>query len=490
MKKVIAVLLVIVVAVGVFLYFPRSTVAEAVNNAVLAVLNHGVFGQRGTAAEEPALDGDIFATGDLVRADAQGRAVLTFFDGSTVSVDPNSHVRVVSLVKTASGGIQLTLEQTLGRTWASVSELASADSKFEIRTPSMTATVRGTAFETIVEQRPDGTTTTTVKTGDGEVLVQAEAGGEVSVPAGQQVQVAENEPAPPQAVPQPPTPKLRVTGPVGVGFVVIDPRGLRCGATGTAAERQIPRCAVLGGAGRSVVIGEVVPGAYSLVLTAAQAIPNAAIVAEGLGVAGTDFRHQFASALAIGDLLRTTLPVTVGGDGKLASAGFTTPELVTSVCGAEATGRVFSSGELQERADLISRYAREAKDQPAAFVVTGAELTAAAKAGIAEAGASLPVTVSDLAVTVDPAGLHLSANIAAGPFTVPARADLIAGSLDGRLIVRLRNLDAGVVPAAAKEQIAQAIEQGFSQMGDDFPLVVQRVSFRSGCMGIIGRTPK
>jgi len=488
MKKVIAVLLVIIVAVGVFLYFPRSTVAEAVNNAVLAVLNHGVFGQRTGAEEAPAFDGEVFATGDLVRADAQGRAVLTFFDGSTISVDPNSHVRVVSLVKTASGGIQLTLEQTLGRTWASVSDLASADSKFEIRTPSMTATVRGTAFETIVEQKPDGTTTTTVKTGEGEVLVQAEAGGEVTVRADQQVTVDENKPAPPQAVPQPPTPKLRVTGPAGVGFVVIDPRGLRCGATGTAAERQIPRCDVVGGAGRSVVIGEVVPGTYSLVLTAAQAIASAAIVAEGLGVAGTDFTHTFASPLAIGDLLRTTLPVTVGGDGRLGSAGFSTPELVTSICGAEATGRVFSSGQVQERADLLQRYAQEAKDQPAALVVTGQELTAVANEGLA--GAQMPVSVSGLAISIDGAGLHLSATVAAGPLNIPARADLIAGSLDGRLVIRLRNLDAGIVPDAAKQQIAQAIEQSLSQMGDGFPLVVQRVAFRSGCMAIIGRTPR
>ena len=488
-KKIAAVLLVLIlVAGGAFLYLPRGAVAEAVNNAVLAVLNAGVFAQRTGAPDlSPAFDGEIFSSGDLVRADAQGRAVLTFFEGSTISVEPGSDVRVVSLVKTSGGGIQVLIEQTLGRTWASVSELATPDSKFEIRTPSMVAVVRGTAFETIVEKPPDGTTTTTVKTGDGEVLVQAEAGGEVSVLAGQQVEVEESQPAPPASEPQPPTPKLRVAAPAGVGFIVIDPRGLRCGVAGTAAERQIPRCDVTRDGGQTIVIGDVVPGTYSLVATAAQAVPSATIKAEGIGVAGQDFAHQFASPLAVGDLLRTTLPLTVGGDGKLASAGFSTPELVTSVCGAEAAGRVFSSGKVEERATLLLGYARSSPGQPAAYVVTAAELTAMAQEGLS--GAELPITISGVNVTIDNGGLHLGFTAAVGPLNVPARADVIAGALDGKLGMKLRGLDAGIVPQPAKEQIAKAIDQGLAEFGATFPLTVERVAFRSGCMAIIGKTP-
>ena len=133
MKKVLVVFLVLVVAAGAFLYFPRGGVIEAVNAAVLAVLNSGVDASRQGGEFGPALDGDVFATGDVVRADEQGRAVLTFFDGSSVSVDPKSRVRVLSLTKTGAGALQLQLEQTAGRTWASVSKLTSPDSKFSIR---------------------------------------------------------------------------------------------------------------------------------------------------------------------------------------------------------------------------------------------------------------------------------------------------------------------------------------------------------------------
>lgn len=482
MKKVLAVLLVIVVAAGVFLYFPRGQVADALSNAVLAVLDHGVFGQRTGQQEAPAIDGDVYATGDLVRADADGRAVLTFFDGSTLSVEPNSHVRVLSLAKLASGGIQVQIEQTLGRTWASVSKLAP-DSKFEIKTPSMTAIVRGTGFETIVERLPDGTTTTTVKTGEGEVLVQAQAGGEVSVPAGQQVKVEENKPAPPAAEPQPPTPKLRFAAPAGTGFVVVDPRGLRCGATGTATERMVPRCDVAGGA---VLIGDVVPGTYSLVITSAQGV-SGDLVVEGLGVAGTDFAHKVGVSLNLGDLVRMTIPVTLAGDGKMGSAGFTSPELVSSVCGAEAPGRVFAGGKIEERSSRLEQFALANKGEPVAFVVTSEEIAQMMQEGLASAETPLPV--SDLRFSIDASGMHLSAQATVGPLTIPARANIIVGSFDGRLVVKLRSLDAGLVPDAVKGQITQAIEEVLADAGSDFPFTVRRVALRDGCMAIIGTTP-
>jgi hypothetical protein len=485
-KRVLAAFLVIVVAAVAFLYFPRGSALAAINAAVLSVLNGDVDASRGGAEFGPALDGEIFATGDVVRANDKGRAVLTFFEGSTLSVDPGSNVKVTSLVKTSSGGIQLDIEQTAGRTWASVSKLTSPDSKFQIKTPSMTATVRGTAFETIVATAPDGKVTTTIKTDEGEVVVQAVSGGQVTVTAGTQVDIQQDQPAPPAPQQQPPTPKLRFSGPAGVGFVVIDPRGLQCGATGGSSQRQIPRCEVTGGGGQSVVIGDVVPGTYAVVATAAQAVADAAIVAEGLGIQGTDFTSKIVRSLNVGDLVRTTIPVGVDGT-KLSSPGFAPPDLVTSVCGAEATGRVFSSGDLTQRADLLVGYAQSAKAQPAAIVYTQAELTKAAVDGLKDAQ-GLPVTISGVGVTVDNAGIHLSAQIAAGPLNVAAKGDIIAGSQGGTLVLRTRNLDAAPLPPAVIDQLAGALDRSLSQFATSLPLEVQRVAFRSGCFALIGRT--
>jgi len=90
------VLLVVIVAAGGFLFFPRS-VAEAANAATIAVLNAGVEAQKAAGAFLPALDGDVLAGGDQVRADAQGRAVLSYFDGSTLTVEPRSQVKVTEI---------------------------------------------------------------------------------------------------------------------------------------------------------------------------------------------------------------------------------------------------------------------------------------------------------------------------------------------------------------------------------------------------------
>src|SRR5438552_1458709 len=137
---------IIIGGVGAFLYFPRGGPGTpATNAATLAILNTTIDGSRAGAAFAPALDGEIYATGDLVRANVDGRAVLTFFDASSLSVDPGSQVKVIALNRLPSDGIQVTIEQTLGRSWSSVQKLKTPDSKFEIKTPSTTAVVPGPA---------------------------------------------------------------------------------------------------------------------------------------------------------------------------------------------------------------------------------------------------------------------------------------------------------------------------------------------------------
>ena len=149
MKK-LALLVVLLVIVGgaAFLYYPRGASLSSAVAATLAILNTDITAQRGGTGDfATALDGELFASGDVVKSSENGRAVLTFFDGSTLTVETGSMVKVTTLNRLDNGGIQLTIEQTLGRSWASVSKLKTADSKFEIKTPTSTATVRGTAFE-------------------------------------------------------------------------------------------------------------------------------------------------------------------------------------------------------------------------------------------------------------------------------------------------------------------------------------------------------
>src|SRR2546428_12192937 len=230
--KVLVILLLIVGGVGAFLYFPRGGPGTpATNAATLAILNAAIDGSRAGAAFAPALDGEIYATGDLVRANVDGRAVLTFFDASSLSVDPGSQVKVVALNRLPSDGMQVTVEQTLGRSWSAVTKLKTPDSRYEVKTPSASAAVRGTAFLTFVQQLPTGNTQTTYRVDEGTLEVTAAAGGTVTVSAGAQGTIAEGAKAPATPRPIPATSRLEITASAGVGLLALAPTGPRCGPT-------------------------------------------------------------------------------------------------------------------------------------------------------------------------------------------------------------------------------------------------------------------
>src|SRR2546430_12517654 len=104
--KVLVILLLIVGGVGAFLYFPRGRASTSATNAApLAILNTAIQGSRAGAGFAPALDGEVYATGDLVRANSDGRRVLAFFDASSLSVDPAAHANVIALDRLPSDAI-------------------------------------------------------------------------------------------------------------------------------------------------------------------------------------------------------------------------------------------------------------------------------------------------------------------------------------------------------------------------------------------------
>jgi hypothetical protein len=281
--------------------------------------------------------------------------------------------------------------------------------------------------------------------------------------------------------PSSPGPRLRFTPSANVGFTIIDPRGLQC----STAIRQVPGCDF---SGAVVSIDGPITGTYSVALTAAAAAPDATLTADGTrGTAANDFSTKFTTNLSTGDLVRTTLGVTAPATGALATSGFTAAEIVTSVCGAEASGRVFSSGAVATRGDALAAYGRQGAKQPAAIVLQASELTQAATDGLKNV--NLPVQISGIIVSIDGAGVHLNAQASAGPFSVPATANVIAGTSGGKLVMKTRDLDLGPVPGTVKDQLVLALDRSLTDFAGSFPLVVDRVAFRTGCMAVIGTTP-
>ena len=479
-KRLVALVVVLLVVVGgaAYLYFPRGSSLSATVAATLAILNTDISSQKGSADFAPALDGELLASGDVVKSSANGRAVLTFFDGSSLTVETGSVVKVTTLNKLDNGGIQLVIEQSLGRTWASVEKLKTPDSKFEIKTPTSTASVRGTAFETIVTQNPDGSTSVTYKADEGEVVVVANAGGQTSVTANTQVTVAQNQPAPPAAAPIPPTPSLRVTASAGVGFAATAPTGATCGSAGNKAE--IPGCVVTGNA---ITVRDAPGGRYLVMMTAAAAAPNATLRIEAVLGTAVLSTQTLTQSFALGDLIRTAFSYT-----PQTVSAFEPTEKITSVCGAQATGRVFSSGTIDERYSLLETFSAANRNTPVSLVVTEAELAGAIAEALADAK-DAPATIKDVRISVDGAGIHLAGNAVTPIGTFAANADVVIGPVNGKLTLRLRNLTAGPLPGAILEQLQAAVERGMNEFTGTFPMVVRQVALRTGCIGVMGTTP-
>lgn len=463
---------------GVYLYLPRGS-AVTDNAATVSVLNTAVDAQKGAGEFAPALDGDVLANGDFVRSSKDGRAVLTFFDASTLSVDPGSLVKVLTLNRVGSGGIQLLVEQTLGRSWAAVSKLKTPDSKFEIKTPSSIAAVRGTSFETSVTANADGTTSVTYKVDDGEIHVTANAGGTVTVGANQQVTIVSNQPAPAQASPQTPTTRFVLTGPAGVEFAITAPTGATCGNGGN--KQEIFGCVA---GGNTVTLREPPAGRYGTVVTRTAAAPTATLTVDAFRGTTREATRTFTANSGVSELVRSGFTYAAATPQTISA--FDVPEVVTSVCTAQATGRVFASGPVRERFAQLEAFAQTSKGQPVAFVVTDADLVTAGESSIP---ADVPAEVSDLRATIDSGGVHLSGGINASVLSLNAKADIIVGSIDGKLAIRLRGLSADPLPAALLDGVRVALDRGLSEFSQDFPFTVRQVAMRQGCLAVMGTTP-
>lgn len=163
-------------------------------------VRHGATGSFVTAT-----DGEVLAAGDTLRTFDGARAVLTYFEGSTVSIEPNTELTIETASSNADGSTVVVMQQQFGRTWHVVTKLITGDSKYEVRTPASTASVRGTAFQ--VDSDGEQTVVTTTEGTVVDLVADPDRPGqtvEVSVPAGKRHEQRRNaRPAPAADAPRP-----------------------------------------------------------------------------------------------------------------------------------------------------------------------------------------------------------------------------------------------------------------------------------------------
>ena len=317
--------LLIAAVIAALVVVPTALVATqqraAAAATILSILDGSASVARGTAAFAAAADGDIVNAGDRVQTAQLSHALVTFFDGSTLEIEPSTIVQIEEAAS-VDGATLIRISQTLGRTWASVQKLTRADSKFEIRTPTLTAAVRGTAF--ITEVFADGTST--VRTTDGVVQVTAQ-GQSVLVATGQAVTAAPNAPpTEPAPITTPPN-RLRFGMHSPAHLVVMDSFGRACGVVlpGPHVVRQIPGCLASdpGTDSQLVDVPDAPTGTYQLFITSIS--PGGAFVVTASAVDGAgalSYNHTASGTGEPGAKLATSIAVATAPGGGLTASGF------------------------------------------------------------------------------------------------------------------------------------------------------------------------
>ena len=319
-RLLIAAVIAALVVVPAALVLLQQRAASA--STILSILDGSASVARGAAAFAAASDGDIVNTGDRVQTADRSHAMVTFFDGSTLEIEPATTVQIEEAASAASGAIAIRIAQTIGRTWASVQKLAHADSKFELRTPTLTAAVRGTGF--ITEVLADGTSS--VQTIDGSVQVTGQ-GQSVLVTAGQSTTAQPNAPPTAPTSNSAPANTLRFGLHSPAYLAVVDPFGRACGFVlpGPAVVRQIPGCLATdpGTEPQLIDVPNAPAGTYQVVIT--MIAPGGAFVATASAVDGAgnlSFNYLASGSGESGAKFMSSIDVDAAANGTLRSNGF------------------------------------------------------------------------------------------------------------------------------------------------------------------------
>ena len=180
--SITAVFVLALLLVGVVLIFSGGA-ASAKQVATLRIAEGTVDVQRGSDGFQPAGQGQALREGDIVRTGSDGRASVEYFDGSLTRLDYATTFALVTLetLNNEAGSKVIDADQLNGNSYHRVAELADAESRFEVETPTATASVQGTVYAVIIDAG-----TTTIAVIEGSVATSGDAGS-VSVPAGKMV---------------------------------------------------------------------------------------------------------------------------------------------------------------------------------------------------------------------------------------------------------------------------------------------------------------
>lgn len=316
----IALGLIIVLLAGLILIPPVfSSETTYSHDTTLSILSGEVMVMKAAGGEwKKAENGMKLAAADSVKTGPDSYALITFFEGSTMTLEPDTEVTISELWKseqTDATGVRL--RQKMGQTWNRIQKLTDSASAYEIETPAGVGSVRGTTIGLAVE--PEGQTTMSVFQGEGNFHAE---GIDIELPAGMQSTAAPGEPPSPASTIPPPASAIRFSVNPIVWMKVVDPKGRSTGRVPPGIiVNQITRALTsdYGSETQFVEIPDPQDGIYSIVLRRPETGPINLII-EGLADDGTGpvpiFRHERQCQSHKGDRWRIDVEVFTS-DGKL-----------------------------------------------------------------------------------------------------------------------------------------------------------------------------
>jgi hypothetical protein len=170
---------------------PTPSVSTSIQLTMLSITEGDVLIMKsGTNSWLEAQVGMTLESGDTIKAGDDSRAVITFFEGSTIELEAGTEISVTELSTAIdTGATTISLKQQIGKTISRVEKLADPASRYEVETPGAIAAVRGSIMDVYVDLLEGtiigceaGNVTGTV----GNVTVQISPGTERYAKRGQQ----------------------------------------------------------------------------------------------------------------------------------------------------------------------------------------------------------------------------------------------------------------------------------------------------------------
>jgi hypothetical protein len=269
------------------------------------------------------------AVGDRVRTGADGRALITFLDGSTITVEPSSDVTIRQAEVTQRGsGVRLLV--AAGTVWARLASWLGSRGSVSIESNAYTAT----AHDGLIggQTRPDGSFVCWTRAGTLRLL-RADGRRETTLQPGEKATAVAGRPAlvEPFAVHQSSL-EVVVTGPVLPLLVLPDGQRVAGFLDPGVEVNQVfgSLTAVRGDRGRIVEVPAGVPGTYRLVLGAVgdgsfevsvigrfRSLPVYSGGARGRARTGDRLVVEITQQVAEGEADPRTARVVAGGLGPL-----------------------------------------------------------------------------------------------------------------------------------------------------------------------------